>query len=258
MKSGPTRLRPPSEPFAAEREPVREIDEALVLDLELADDGREAVVAAREIGARVMHAVRLRPRRGAARREVAVAERAQRFPDALAGRVEVLVDERPGERARRRELRHQRAGRELERAQAVRATGEVGAAAGVHRDVVRDVVARAADVGGVDRGGAGRIELRDESVAAEFRVGAPEARLESPQGRRKVGRERRARHVGIAARVHGNCCAPVGIGAAEESGVRERRAGGIELRDERVAGSAAALIAPIRLVTGSLRQARKA
>ena len=72
--------------FDAERErkPVREVDQILVLDGASADLGRQAVVAAVDVRARVVDIiVRVRPRGRAPRAEVPVAERREGFPQAF-------------------------------------------------------------------------------------------------------------------------------------------------------------------------------
>ncbi len=69
--------------------------------------------------------------------------------------------------------------------------------------------------------------------------------VEGANRRRKVGRNTDARHVRAAGGVHGNAESEVTTAAAEESGVDERRAGRVELRDESV------LIAVVRGVEGA-------
>ena len=51
----------PSRDAKLEREPVGKIDEILVLDHAAGDVGAQPVVAAREVGARIVNAVRPRP-----------------------------------------------------------------------------------------------------------------------------------------------------------------------------------------------------
>ncbi len=75
----------------AQRQPVGEVDHVLVLDLASGDGGGEPVVAARHVGARVVHVVRGALGQRAAGGEVAVAERAQRLAQPLLGRVVVVV-----------------------------------------------------------------------------------------------------------------------------------------------------------------------
>src|SRR5207245_5298259 len=93
----------------------------------------------------------------------------------------------------------------------------------------------AAEVGGVDEGGAGGIELRHEGVATTEHI-ASEGRLERPRRSRKVAGASSARHVGVARGVHGDACAIVADGAtaAEVGGVDKGGAGGIQLRHEGV------------------------
>src|SRR5690606_39022176 len=81
-----------------DQEPVRQVDEILVFDATPRDLRTHPVVAAGEIGTRVMTAVRARPDEGATRGEVAVPERAQGLARALLARVEALVHESPGRR----------------------------------------------------------------------------------------------------------------------------------------------------------------
>ena len=60
--------------------------------------------------------------------------------------------------------------------------------------------------------------------------------LESPPGRRKVGRNGEARHVCVAGCIHGDAVALLRTAAAEIGGVHERGARGIELRHKDVDG----------------------
>ena len=73
-----------------EREPVGEIDEILVLDHAAGDVGAQPIVAAGEVGPRIVNAIRHRPGGGAARREIAIPQGAQGFADTLLRRVEAL------------------------------------------------------------------------------------------------------------------------------------------------------------------------
>ncbi len=79
----------------AEAQPVGEVDEVLVLDRSARDLGDQPVVAPGHVGAGVAGSVGLGLLPRAARREEAVAQRAQRFAQALPGGVPALVDERP-------------------------------------------------------------------------------------------------------------------------------------------------------------------
>jgi hypothetical protein len=79
-----------------QRQPVRQVDQILVLDLAPGDLGHEAIVAAGEIGAGIVHAVGHAVRRGGARDEVAVAERAERFAQSLLRRLVAVVGQPPG------------------------------------------------------------------------------------------------------------------------------------------------------------------
>ncbi len=78
-----------------ERKPVRKIHEILVLDHVTGEIGAQPVVAAAEVGTRIVNAVRNRPGGGTARREIAIPQGAQGFADTLARRVEALVHQRP-------------------------------------------------------------------------------------------------------------------------------------------------------------------
>ena len=91
------------------------------------------------------------------------------------------------------------------------------------------VVSRvAAEVGGVDEGGAGRVQLGHEGVAAA-RVGGLE-RI----GGGEVGRIGVARDVGVSGGVHGDAVAAVVAAAAEVGGVDEGGAGRVQLGHEGV------------------------
>ena len=68
----------------AERKSVRGVDHALGLNAAVADRVRDAVEAAGDVRARVMDAVGIHLRERPARREAAVADRAQRLAEALA------------------------------------------------------------------------------------------------------------------------------------------------------------------------------
>ena len=94
------------EPVAAlrpegDRQPVRQVDEVLVLDNPPGDLGGEAIIAAGEVGPGIMRIVGLGFLGGAAGGEIAVAERAKRLAQTLLGRLEAVVGKRPiGHRAR--------------------------------------------------------------------------------------------------------------------------------------------------------------
>ena len=79
----------------AEGEPVRQVDDRLVLHLAARHLARQPVVEAGRVGARVVDPVRLRLGRGGTAGEAAVPERAERLAQRLLGGVEALVDERP-------------------------------------------------------------------------------------------------------------------------------------------------------------------
>ncbi len=95
------------EPVAAgrterQRQPVRAVDQVLVGDGPARHGGGGTVVAAGQVGARVVHAVGDRLRSRAPGDQIPVADRAQRFPQPLLGGVEALVAEDP-------RVRHDRA-----------------------------------------------------------------------------------------------------------------------------------------------------
>ena len=87
-----------------EAKPVRQIDQILVLDRAQADVRAQAVVAAGEIRAGIVDAVRPGPRKCRASREVAVPERAQSLANPLARGIVVFVHQRPGCRRLGRDL----------------------------------------------------------------------------------------------------------------------------------------------------------
>src|SRR5439155_21466823 len=72
-------------------------------------------------------------------------------------------------------------------------TRHVSVAGGVHGDAVALVNAVAAEIGGVDEGGACRVELRHEGVG----LAAAEGRLEGPRRRWEVAGTSETRHVGV-------------------------------------------------------------
>ena len=79
-----------------ERQPVRQVDEVFALDLASGDLRGEAIVAAGDVGARIVHPVGCFVGRGATRREEAVPHREQRFAATLEMRIEVVVGQGPG------------------------------------------------------------------------------------------------------------------------------------------------------------------
>ena len=87
-----------------EREPVRKIDEILVLDHAAGNVGAQPVVAAGEVGSRIVNVIRRAPRRRPARREIAIPQGAQGFADSLPRRVESFVHQRPRRRRLYRDL----------------------------------------------------------------------------------------------------------------------------------------------------------
>jgi hypothetical protein len=79
-----------------EHQPVRHVDQALVVDrLSVGHVAGPAVVDAGEVRARVVGAVRVRLRRCTSRRHIAVADRAQRFTLSFLGGVVAVVAPRP-------------------------------------------------------------------------------------------------------------------------------------------------------------------
>src|SRR5205823_14714981 len=79
-------------------------------------------------------------------------------------------------------------------------TRHVSVAGGVHGDAVALVKAVAAEIGGVDEGGACRVELRHEGVG----LAAAEGRLEGPRRRWEVAGTSETRHVGVPHGVDGD------------------------------------------------------
>src|SRR5205807_10189057 len=77
----------------------------------------------------------------------------------------------------------------------------------------------AGEIGGVDEGRAAGIELCHEDVV----LATGEAGLERPRRCREVARGSGARHVGIAAGVHGDPAAAKVAKLAKEGGVSEHR-----------------------------------
>ena len=77
----------------------------------------------------------------------------------------------------------------------------------VHRDPVADVRAAATQIGRIDEGRAGRVELRDEDIpgAAAIRALDEAAHCARKAGPRRVGIPG---HIGVAGCVHGD---PLGI-----------------------------------------------
>src|SRR5438093_13074552 len=94
------------------------------------------------------------------------------------------------------------------------------------------VTCNAAEVGGVDEGGAQRIELRHEGIGL-VQAAALEP-LESPRGRREGTGGGLSCHVGVAGGVHGDPQALIVVIAPKVGGVDEGGASGIELRHESV------------------------
>src|SRR6267143_1430430 len=111
------------------------------------------------------------------------------------------------------------------------AARHVSVAEAVHRDgEAPPLTAASPEIGGIEEGGAGGVELRYEGVAA-----AGERGLEGSRGDREVGRGGAARHVGVAEAVHRDAeAAALTPAPAEIGGIDECGAGGVELRYEGV------------------------
>ena len=73
-----------------EREPVGEIHEILVLDHSAGDIGAQPIVAAGEVGPRIVNVISHGPGGCAARREIAIPQGAHGFADTLLRRIETL------------------------------------------------------------------------------------------------------------------------------------------------------------------------
>src|SRR5207245_645222 len=108
----------------------------------------------------------------------------------------------------------------------------------VHGNATAEVIAAAAEVGGVAQRRAAGIELRHKNIE----LTAAKSWLQRIR-RREVGRLGLPRHVGLAGSVYGNAhvraAAALIAAAAEVGGVDQRRAGGIELRHKSIPGAAA-------------------
>ena len=136
-------------------------------------------------------------------------------------------------RARRIELCHEGTGAAggLESSRRRREVGgecnscHIGVTTGVHGDCVAPLSAAAAEISGIDEGGAGGIDLHNESVPSRERC------LESPDRRREIGGVGLTRHVAVAVGIHGDPVART----VKEFGIDEHRAGGVELRHEAAA-----------------------
>ena len=127
----------------------------------------------------------------------------------------------------------------------VRAAGEPGVAGRVEDEAAGRVEVRAADEGREDERRAGRVQLRDERVAVVV------GRVVRAGGGREVRRRRAAAHVGVAGAVDGEAAAAVEVGAAEEGGVDERRAGRVQLRQGGVEGAVGGGVEGARAWSGS-------
>src|SRR3970282_799769 len=104
-------------------------------------------------------------------------------------------------------------------------------------DAVTDVRIAASQIGRVDEGGAGGIELRHEGVSVGGQR-VPDGGLEPPRGGGKVliyrrctgivGGCGRSCNIGVASTIHRDAVTDVHIAPAEVGGVDEGGAGGIE------------------------------
>src|SRR6267143_2069011 len=99
------------------------------------------------------------------------------------------------------------------------AARHVSVAEAVHRDgEAPPLTAASPEIGGIEEGGAGGVELRYEGVAA-----AGERGLEGPQVGREVGRAGAARHIGVAESVHRDAPTLITPATAKVRGVGEHR-----------------------------------
>src|SRR5262249_52015127 len=107
----------------------------------------------------------------------------------------------------------------------------IGIAGRVDRDAGATVEATTTQIGGVDQGRAGRIQLRHEGVRE---YATPESLLEGAGGGGKVGAVGWPGYVGIAGRVYRDAGGKVEAAAAQVGGVDQARAGRIQLCHEGV------------------------
>src|SRR5437016_6708128 len=98
------------------------------------------------------------------------------------------------------------------------ATRHVDVAGRVHGNPGSIVKVTAPQVGGVEEGGAGGVQLRHEGVGK-----ADQTVPEGACGCREVRRISVTCHVGIASRVNGDAATPVAVTPAEVGGVGEDR-----------------------------------
>ena len=89
-----------------QREPVGEVHQVFVLDVPAGDGGRQAVIPASEIRARIVHGVRPTVRRRAAGRHIAIAQRTERFPEPLRAPADTRCSSAPTRAWRSREVAH--------------------------------------------------------------------------------------------------------------------------------------------------------
>ena len=113
----------------------------------------------------------------------------------------------------------------------LRGACDIGAAGGIDRDASAFVVTRSAQVGGVEQGRAGGVELADKGITEE----APaESGLERIWGCGEIIGIRKSSDIAIARGVDPYAKARIVATSAEEGGVEQRRAGGVQLADERI------------------------
>ena len=96
------------------------------------------------------------------------------------------------------------------------------------------ITAAAAQVGRIDQPGSGRVQLRHKGVEIAAGVG----RLGRPCGRREIGGDRAARHVGAARVVHGDIEADINVAAAQVGRIDQPGSGRVQLRHKGVENAA--------------------
>ena len=79
-----------------QRQPIRGVDQVLVLDGMRAPIGSHPVIYAGQIRSRIMHGVGVRFRRGTASSPITIAERTERFAQPFRRRIETIIAEQPG------------------------------------------------------------------------------------------------------------------------------------------------------------------
>src|SRR5262249_6662258 len=116
---------------------------------------------------------------------------------------------------------------------------QVSVAGTIHSNAAAVVIVAAAEVGRVDEGAAGGVQLRHEGVGGMAAAAPVESRLQGVLGR-EVGRGGSAGDVGVAGAVHRDAAANVIVAASEICGVNQGSAGGVDLRYEGVLAANAA------------------